>query len=51
MEEWEKKEGKKYIFMFTWMSALESIPPVAVIAKVRRGNGGIHSSQGERGLS
>lgn len=42
----EKKEGKKYIFVFTWMSASASIPPAAVIEKVRRGKSGTPSGQG-----
>jgi len=39
---------KKYIFMFTWMSASASIPPAAVIGKVRRGNSTTQSGQGKR---
>lgn len=46
MGEKKKKEGKKYIFMFTWMSASASIPPAAVIEKVRRGKSGTPSGQG-----
>lgn len=32
-----EKRKRKYIFMFAGMSALASIPPGAVIVKVRRG--------------
>lgn len=51
LEEWErgrKKRRQKYIFMFTWMSALALIPPVAVVGKVKRGNGGTQSGRGGR---
>lgn len=34
-----EKRRRKYIFMFSEMSALASIPPAAVIGKVRRDSG------------
>lgn len=37
--------------MFAGMSALASIPPAAVIGKVRRGDSGAQPGQGERGAS
>lgn len=46
-----EKRRRKYIFMFAGMSASASIPPAAVIGKVRRGDSGTQPSQGESGAS
>lgn len=46
-----EKRRRKYIFMFSEMSALASIPPAAVIGKVSRGDSGTQPGQGERGVS
>lgn len=43
-----EKRRRKYIFMFAGMSALASIPPAAVIGKVRRGDSGTRPGQQER---
>ena len=45
------EKSRKYIFMFAGMSASASIPNVAVIGKVRRGDSGTQPGQGERGPS
>ena len=44
-----EKRRRKYIFMFAGMSASASIPPAAVIGKVRRGDSGTQPGQAERG--
>ncbi len=46
-----EKRRRKYIFMFAGMSASASIPPAAVIGKVRRGDSGTQPGQGKRGAS
>lgn len=43
-----EKRRRKYIFMFAGMSASASIPPAAVIGKVRRGDSGTQPDQRER---
>lgn len=44
-----EKRRRKYIFMFAGMSASASIPPAAVIGKVRRGDSRTQLGQGESG--